>query len=110
MLCRSPLRLLHDVNLPNPYLAIKVTGGIRARHGADEHHHVTLVLRLLYGAHLLLPREHLHLPSVAGQVEPRFVDVNRVETCFQRFANPGDLAQDEVYTVSCWNARLGRHR
>lgn len=58
----SPSRFLHDSNSPNPDIAVQVTGGIRAQHGADEHclGDVTLV-PLLYGAYLLLSREHRHL-------------------------------------------------
>lgn len=67
-------------NSPNSNLALEVTGGIWARYGADEDYlrDVTLV-PLLYGAHLILSREHRHLIFVADPKEPRFIDTDRVE-------------------------------
>lgn len=62
--CHSPLHLLQGAaNSLNPNVAVDVTGGIWARHVADENivGDATLALHL-YVAHLLLAlREHLHL-------------------------------------------------
>lgn len=99
----STLPPFHEANPLYPNLAIENAGEIGVPGSGDEHYlgDVTFLLHLC-GTYLVLSREHAHLLSVVHQVEPCFVDVNRLETSVKHFAIRNDLSRMKSTRFFSW--------